>query len=115
MSLDDSKRSDVVAILQPPSLVEQPVTNRTSSSPVTDEVAILKEGLEQVKENFLGLKRKLDESEGELEKVRIGADVSRNETTFTWELKGVDALMADGPRKTKGSSLFFCSGELIDN
>ena len=111
------------ATLQQQKPVEQRVTGQTANSPIIEEVNILKEELEKLKdkiagelgkqisdqgsvidnleENVRGLKRKLDESKGELE----------NEVTFTFELKGIDALLAAGSKKANRSELFFCRGE----
>ena len=115
--------------------IEQPVADQTASSPIAEEVAILKEELEKLKaqvadqlskqpsdkgsaidgldKNVRGSKRKLDESEEELEKpIRIGSDVSRNEITFTWKLKGVNALLTGRWRMPEVSSIFNCGCEL---
>lgn len=114
------------------------MTGQTASSPTTEEVANLKEELQQLKtqvsdqlskqisdqgsvisgldENVRGLKRKLDESKGELDKlkVRIGeVDVCRDKATFTFVLKGIEVLLAGLKySEVQRSELFYCKGEL---
>ena len=56
-----------------------------------------------LEENVRGLKEELAESK------RL--DVCRNETTFTFAFKGVDAVLAAGSTKESKSELFFYRGE----
>ena len=66
-------------------------------------------------EKVRGLKCKLDESKGELEKLKVqigGVDGCKSEVTFIFELKGVEALFTAGPKKENMSELFYCRGEL---
>lgn len=61
-----------------------------------------------------GLKRKLDDSRGELVKPKIengGMDVGRNGTTFTFKLPGVEDLLARTFPWVAPSDLFYCRGE----
>ena len=89
------------------------------SCPTVGEVAILKEELEQLKgevisnlkENIQGLEEKLTASKGELEKLKGQVDVGKSEITITFELKGIEALLA-GPAKGRSSKSFTCGGEL---
>lgn len=112
--------------------VEQSVTGPTMSSQIEKEVAILKEELEKLKvrvagpkinvqlsvngldEKVRGLKSQLDETRGELEKMKaqLGEmDVGRSEATFTFELHGVEALLADlKASKSSRSETFYCRG-----
>lgn len=69
--------------------VEQPVIDQVASSPTVDR----------------GLKRKLDEPREELE----------NEIRFTFKLKGVDALLASGTKKSRSSLRHNCRGEAFES
>ena len=115
---------NVDATLQVQNSAGQPVSGQMASGPVVDELAALKEELEKLKsqvasefgkqisdqteeisslkENVRGLKRKIDESGGD--------DFCRKEATFTWELKGVDALLAGATTKEHKSEFFHCRG-----
>lgn len=69
--------------------VEQPVTDQLANSPTVDR----------------GLKRKLEDPREELE----------NAITFTFKLKGVDALLTSGTKKSKSSLRHSCGGEAFES
>ena len=115
---DNSQRTDrnVDATLQLP--VEQPVTDQAAGSSSQQEmlekvnVQIAELGKQigdqasvigSLEKNVRGLKRKLDESKG--------VDFCRNEAKFTFELKGINALLVGDSRNERRSELFYCRGE----
>ena len=111
--LDNSKRSDrnQDATLQLQKPVEQPVTGQTASQ---EEVTILKEELEKLKEKIAGeLGKQISDLEENVRSLKLTeskeVEICRSEVTFTFELKGVDALL-DGSTKWFESELFYCRG-----
>ena len=82
-------------------------------------MAILKEELEQLKDSVAsskeierGLKEELAASKGELAKLKGEVNGCRSEVTITFELKGIEALIAAGSGQVKYSKDFTCGGEL---
>ena len=93
----------------------------SKSSPTVDEVAILKEELEQLKDSVASskeierdLKEQLAASNEELEELKLKVDeveVCRSEVTITFELKGIEDLLT-GSKQERVSKHFTCEGEL---
>ena len=102
---------------------EEKLDELDKSGPTVEEVAILKEELEQLKEQFegemisnlkesvQGLEEELTASRGELAKLKGQVDGCRSEVTITFELKGIEALLA-GSAEGRNSKSFTCGGEL---
>ena len=110
--LNNSKRSNrnVDASLQLQKGVEQSVTGQTASSPTAEEVANLKDELEKLKDSAISsLKENVRDLEEKLAESLKRMDVYRTETTYTWVLKGVDALLADSTKEIR-SEFFHCRG-----
>lgn len=70
------------------------------------------EVISNLQENMQGLEEKLAESKEELEELKRQVDVCRSETTITFELKGIEALLASDSAKFRNSKDFTCGGEL---
>ena len=96
--------------------------DNSKSSPTVDEVAILKEELEQLKgsviskleENVRGLKEELATSKEELATLKGQVDFCKSEATVTFELKDIEALLAAGSGQERNSKVFACGGEFND-